>query len=501
MLVSGGRGSTIDIAYAESLLDSGLHKGDRNETKNRKLLGYHDVFIPDGKPNRLFSTLWYRTYRYIELTVKTKEEALEINDFYGIFTAYPFQRKAEFNSEDTSLKNIWNVGWRTARLCANETYYDCPYYEQLQYIGDTRIQALISLYVTGDDRLMRNALQMFHYSQVAEGITQSRYPSAFPQMIPPFSLYWIDMVHDYHTFRNDTAFVKQFLPGIQNVLAWYEKYINSDSLLGNVPWWNFVDWASDFEKGVPTGNDDEGSAILTLQYVYALDRAADLFSFFKKPGEAQYYLSLAEKLRQSAKNTCLDNKRQLFADTPKKTAFSQQVNILAVLTNTVPETQQKAIMEQILTDTTLTPSSTYFKFYLFEALRKSGLGDKFLNSLDSWKNMLAQNLTTFPEEENNTRSDCHAWSASPIIEFLSTVCGIEPSEAGFKTVKIEPNLGSLTSVNAKMPHPLGTIEVNLKRKASSGIQATVTLPEGLTGNFIWNNEKIALKQGKQTISR
>ena len=29
-----------------------------------------------------------------------------------------------------------------------ETYFDTPYYEQLQYIGDTRIQALISLYMT-----------------------------------------------------------------------------------------------------------------------------------------------------------------------------------------------------------------------------------------------------------------------------------------------------------------------------------------------------------------
>ncbi|WP_372490084.1 hypothetical protein [Chitinophaga sedimenti] len=32
------------------------------------------------------------------------------------------------------------MGWRTSRLCAYETYMDCPYYEQLQYIGDTRIR-------------------------------------------------------------------------------------------------------------------------------------------------------------------------------------------------------------------------------------------------------------------------------------------------------------------------------------------------------------------------
>jgi hypothetical protein len=94
----------------------------------------------------------------VQLEVQTKNEPLVINDLYSDFTAYPFQEKASFTSDNNRLKDIWNVGWRTARLCANETYMDCPFYEQLQYIGDARIQSLISLYVSGDDRLMRQAL-------------------------------------------------------------------------------------------------------------------------------------------------------------------------------------------------------------------------------------------------------------------------------------------------------------------------------------------------------
>jgi alpha-L-rhamnosidase len=74
------------------------------------------------------------------------------------------------------LQQIWDIGWRTAQLCAGETYFDCPYYEQLQYEGDTRIQSLISLYVTGDDRLMRKAILDFYHSRVPEGLTQGRYP-------------------------------------------------------------------------------------------------------------------------------------------------------------------------------------------------------------------------------------------------------------------------------------------------------------------------------------
>jgi len=62
---------------------------------------------------------------------------------------------------------------------------------------------LISLYISGDDRLVRNALSDFDESRIYEGLTRSRYPSANPQLIPTFSLFWIDMVNDYWMLRDD----------------------------------------------------------------------------------------------------------------------------------------------------------------------------------------------------------------------------------------------------------------------------------------------------------
>ncbi len=124
--------------------------------------GFEDVFLPDGGEHRMFRPLWWRTYRYMRLDVQTASEPLVIEDLHGTFTAYPFVARARFESEDPTLRKIWDVGWRTARLCAHETYVDCSYYEQLQYAGDTRIQALVSLYVTGNDRLVTNAIELLH---------------------------------------------------------------------------------------------------------------------------------------------------------------------------------------------------------------------------------------------------------------------------------------------------------------------------------------------------
>jgi alpha-L-rhamnosidase len=502
LLVTRGKGSTIELAYAEALLDDGRKKGNRNETQNKKLYGYFDVFIPDGGSNRLFRPLWYRTYRFLEMRITTGDEPLAINDFYGIFTAYPFKEKGSFTGSDPALKNIWDVGWRTARLCANETYYDCPYYEQLQYVGDTRIQALLSLYVAGDDRLMRNALTLYDQSRLPEGITQSRYPTEVAQMIPPFSLFWIDMIHDYYRFRDDPEFVEGFLPGIGGTLSWFERHLNENHLLSELGWWNFVDWAKEFERGVPEGaKEDEGTAIISLQLVYALDRAAEIFDRFGKHHEAAYYREQANAIRKAVYEQCYDTQKQMFADTPEKRHFSQHANVMAILTDAIPPDQQRSLMQRILSDGSLTQCSIYFRFYLMNALKKAGMADQYLDNLNIWKEMLAQGLTTFPEETNEPRSDCHAWSSSPMIEFLATVCGIEPSAPGFKKVKIEPHLGKLTEANGVVPHPLGNIDVKLKRKGSSGITAEITLPRGVSGNFVWNGATVELKAGTQVISR
>ena len=101
---------------------------------------------------------------------------------------------------------------------------DCPYYEQLQYAGDTRIQALVSLYMSGDDRLVRNAIAQLNDSRTPEGATYSRAPSRLQQYIPPFSLWWIGMVHDFWTYRDDPQFVREMLPGVRQVLTFFSRY-------------------------------------------------------------------------------------------------------------------------------------------------------------------------------------------------------------------------------------------------------------------------------------
>lgn len=501
LFVSKGKGSTIKLTYAEALLTKDRRKGNRDDIDGKEVIGNYDVFHPDGGADRVFRPLWQRTYRYIQLDITTAEEDLTIRDFCGQYTGYPFRSTASFSSNDTSLQRLWDVGWRTARLCAGETYYDCPYYEQLQYEGDTRIQSLISLYVSGDDRLMRKALIDFNNSRVPEGLTQGRYPSSRLQVIPPFSLYFVSMVYDYFMHRKDEAFVQRFLTPVRGVLDWYEAHMDKDKgMLGPMKWWNFVDWNLSFNGGVPDGADDGNSSIISLQYVYTLQQAASLFEHFGKNAEAAHYKTLAAEISSSVYRHCFNRTKGLMANTPEKISYSQHAGIMGVLTGSIPATEAKGVMNAVLTDTSLSQATFYYRFYLTRALKKAGMADLYYAQLKPWRDMLKAGLTTFAENPDPTRSDCHAWSASPNYDFLATICGIVPDQPGFSSVRIEPALGELQSVTGSMPHPDGTIRVSLQRKGAKGVTGEINLPLQLTGTFIWQGKAMPLKGGTQRIN-
>ena len=498
--VSGGSGSTLSLTYAEALRDAEGQKGNRNEIEGKTIRGVKDIIRPDGGTGRRYQTLWFRTYRYVQLDVETADEALRIHDLHGIFTAYPFELKASFSSDVDWLADMWDINWRVARLCAGETYYDTPYYEQLQYIGDTRIQALISLYMSGDDRLVRQAISHFDASRIPEGITASRYPTEVKQFIPTFSLIWVAMVHDYWMHRDDLAYVQTMLPGIRDVIAYFERLVDDVGLVGSVPWWPYVDWARGWQLGRPPGAVDGHSVMISLQFAYALQRAAELEDHLGQPAEADRYRGLADAIISSARSKAWDEGKQVFRDAIETDDVSQQTNTMAVLVGAVAEEEQTDFMQRILADTSMTQSTYYYSYYVLEALREAGLAHEYIDHLIPWQTMLSLGLTTTPEQPEPTRSDSHAWSAHPNYGLLATILGIRPAEPGFRSVQIRPSLGELERAEGVMPHEKGLIEVQLRRTSAGGIRANITLPEGLTGTFDWEGRQTSLHSGTQEIT-
>src|SRR6266568_5543937 len=502
LTVSGGAKSTIRLTYAEALVDSQGMKGNRNE-----IVGIFDEFLPDGSEKRPFVPLAWRTWRYLQLDVNTADQPLRIEDIRSWFTAYPFEERARFQSDDPALSEIWQIGWRTARLDAHDTYMDTPYWERMQYIGDTRIQALISYSVAGDDRLPRQAIQAFNDSRIPDGITRSRYPSSVTQIIPTFSLLWIGMVHDFWLYRGDEEFVKAQIPGTRTVLDWFFDRQRPDGLLGNIPWWPFIDWGKDFGFGVPPQDADGGSSVITLQYIEALRYSADLESAFGDSIRAQRYRESESRAVNAIRKLCWNKTYGLIADTPAHKHYSQHANILGVWLDVIPREQQKYVLTKILSVSDqgftspvpvpdMTKATYYFRFYLARAVEHAGMGDQYLRLLKPWRDMVALGLTTWAEQPEPTRSDSHAWSGHPNFDFLTIVAGVRPKSPGFSTVSIEPHLGLLHKVVSAVPTPKGMIEVNYASK-DTGVSAEINLPGNMSGELIWKGKTFGLHSGHQ----
>jgi alpha-L-rhamnosidase len=496
---SGGKDASITLNYAESMYTKYPLKGNRNVIEGKQLLGRKDSLISDGSNNQKFVSLTYRTYRYIQVNIKTKNEPIILNDIYGTFTGYPFKLTSSLTTSNVEMNKILDIGWRTARLCAYETYMDCPYYEQLQYIGDGRIQAMVSLYNSGDDRLVKNAINLIDFSRQPEGVTLSRHPSYTPQFIPTFSLWYIGMLQDYSRYAADIDFIKGKMGGVRQILGYFKSYQLADGSLKNTPQWMFTDWVENKEWKSGSGpiGANGTSAVLDLQLLWAYQVAADLENKVGTPAFATQYLTSIELLKKTIRAKYWDSNKKLFADREEKDEFSQHTNSLAILTGMVSSQEASQIANQLITNSQLAPASIYFKYYLHQALIKAGLGNDYLTWLDKWRENISMGLTTWAETSNveNTRSDCHAWGSSPNIEFYRTILGIDSDGLAFSKVKIMPHLGQMTDIKGAIPHPKGSVSASYKMENGKwNIQ--IELPKTITGNLIWKGKTIPLKEGQ-----
>ncbi len=501
LVTSKGRNAKIKIQYQEALFDEDNRKGDRNVWQNKSMKGYYDVFISDGGKQREIEPLWIRVYRYVKFFVETEDEEIVIHDFQNLFTAYPFGQIGSFTSNDIQLDHIWEVSWQTVRLCALESYMDCPYYEQLQYIGDTRIQALISMFVAGDDKLVKNAIDQFYNSMQPMGLTKSSHPQVGIQIIPPFSLVYISMIHDYFMLRDDENFIKQYLPGIQFILNWFIPKISNNGMLGPIPYWNHIDGGTEeFEAGSPPGITEGNSSHMSILLALSIRDAIEMFKFFGYSFDAENYEKIADKLIEATLHNCWDEDKGLIAETPSKQMYSQHTNSIAILTDVFSNDQSLQIAKKIIQDTSLAQATLYYNFYVFQALKKAGLGNEMLNQLDKWKIFLENGLCTFPEHGLNSRSDCHAWSSHPMYDLLNITCGVAPASPGFQTVVITPQLGQLNDVSGIVFHPFGNITTTFRKVKDNKLKCLIILPEGLAGSLVWNSEVYPLENGENNYT-
>lgn len=448
-------------------------KKDRLDSSNGHIVGPFDevkLEILEGQTTT-YEPFWFRTFRVMRFELAVGSGPIILRSFEATQVNYPLAVKAEYlDSDDSDSQNIWDVSIRTLRNCMFDGYSDCPFYEQLQYSGDSRSVGLFHYLLSGDDRLIRQAIVNFAASTTYEGLTQSRFPSHVPQLIAGFPLYWILQVSDHYLYFGDKAFTKSFLPRIDGVLEFFDAHVGKRGLVEGLPAdvWQYVDWVTSWgatddhpDKGVPTsGRKNNLHTYFSLLYAFVLQKAAQLARDVGRPGHATEYETRASSLVKAVQTHCFDGTfyTDSTADVADASAYSQHCQVFAILARAVqPHDRGRLLHSAFSPDSTFSRCSYVMKFYAFRAFAMAGddVYEAFWpNMWDPWRAMLANNLSTWEEDDVRQRSDCHAWGSVPIYEYCTEVAGVRPVGAGCGKILFKPRLGLSRRIRAKVT--LGT---------------------------------------------
>jgi hypothetical protein len=491
--VSGGQGSRISLTYAESYSiesDSGARpvKRIRDDAVNGRISGNGDKVTASGR-EQVYEPFLFRTFRFVRIVVETADEALTLAAPSFRETGYPLEVTSGIRSSEPWLEPLWDMSVRTLQRCMHETYMDCPYYEQLQYTMDTRLQMLYTYAASGDDRLARKALADYHGSLLPEGILQSRWPSDLPQVIPAFALHFVFMLEEHWWQTGSPSEFRRYRPTVDAVLDWFDRKSGPDGLVADLGHWDFADWVEEWGKraGVPFAVDKGPSTIHNLVHAAALQAASRMMCETGREGVAAEYDNRAAKIMEAVDRLCWSEEEGLFMEGPGFDDFSQHAQVWAVLCGLAEGDRARRVMEGALRRPGLAKCSFPWMFTMFRALEKADMYHETESLWNLWRGLISQHLTTIPETPFNTRSDCHAWGSLPLYEFPRKVLGVNQAAPGWDKVIIEPKALFLADASGEASTPKGPVYVAWHRRNGmfclqcrlpEGMQAEIRLPDG-----------------------
>ena len=503
-----GAGSRVSWTWTESARnDADKRKGHRDEIVGKFLEGFGDVFVADGKGSGVFSSPWFRCGRWCRLDIETGDVPLEIRDLSVVESRYPLEMESAFATpDDPSFADIRRICTRAMQMCCHEMLFDCPYYEQQMYPGDTRVQLQVLSALTRDDRMIKRAIEIYDLNTRDDGMCPMNYPTRGLQESLTYTLCYLCMYGDYVDSHADRAWLRARLPGLRKSMAGCEYYENASGLLENVPGWCFMDWTVGWDSGgtAPGSRMGEGvNAEINLFWLLAMQSAAKTERALGNALQAAYWEEKAARLKEAIVTAFWSDARGLVADTPARKDFSEHAQALAILADALPKEKAETAFGHLVADADLKRCTVYFTYYLFDAYFKMGRADLFLKRLDLWRDYVKIGVTTLLESPDSgkngqieARSDCHAWGAHPLWFMQTGLAGVRSAAPFFEKVRIAPCPGGLRRLTVRHPHPKGWIEADLAFDGEK-VSGAVTTP--VPGTFVYGGRETVLKAGLNTL--
>lgn len=444
-----------------------------------------------------------RGFRYAVVTIRGAAGPVKLHEVYMVQSTYPVAEAGTFQSSDALLNDIWSISQHTTRLCMEDTFVDCPAYEQTFWVGDSRNEALVNYYVFGELDIVKRCLRLVPGSKDRSPLYMDQVPSGWTSVIPNWTFFWVLATAEYIEHTGDKAFAAEMWPHVRFTLEHYLTYINAQGLL-EMRGWNLLDWA-------PIDQPNEG--IVTHQNLFlakTLQQAAQMAEVAGTANEGAAFAESAALLAQAINDRLWDERRGAYldcihADGRRSDIYSMQTQVVALLCE-VAQDERRAQLEAYLLQppaSFVQIGSPFMSFFYYEALEAMGHVPAMLDDIRrNYGLMVANDATTcwemypnFKENRANadllTRSHCHAWSAGPAYFLGRNVLGVKRLDHGWSKVKIEPAPSDLKWARGAVPLPNGGVievdwsieggEMSLRVSAPEDVELDVRLPAGMTG--------------------
>jgi alpha-L-rhamnosidase len=478
----GGAGSRLLVSFFEGL-DPGpplrvqWPAGSNNALSLRIRGGLQsfESFLPYG-------------VRYIAL-YHTGSTPLELRGL-RVLTANCGSRPRGFlQTSDALLNGIYRVGAQSVVSATDDTFTDCPTFEQVNWNFDNRMCLLTDALTCANTPVAANSLLLFAEDPDYPGLARSQYPSAWDNRIPLWSFHWIMACRDHHWMTGDLQFVESVFPqvasGIEEALA----MINPEGLLEwNTPdAWHFVEWGHGRDDDHPICGGEQAGLL------GALDAACALAALVDKKWIARWRRARG-RLASAVRRWMWNEKRQAFtdsilADGSQSDASSQVTNAMMALYGAGTEDWARQVAQRIHQgDRQLLPyGSPCGAYYVLELFDQIGMVDELFAVLRSrWGEIvLAGDTTTwehFGEFGNAgwpTRSRCHPYSSYVVKYLVKYLLGIEAMAPGFRRVRVRPNPpAELEECHGAIPTPHGLVRCGWVRE-NGKLTLNVEAPAGV----------------------
>ena len=473
-------GTVLDFYCFEALLDS----EPQHMYGNRAAFRY---VCREGL-QRYVSEL-RRGYRYLSVTVRNAYRPVSFTKFETLFSAYPADERGSFACSDPLLESIWHVGRHTLRCCMEDTFTDCPGYEQTYWVGDGRNEALVCLAAFGEWEFVRRCAELPAHSLYRSPVPESQVPSGWQNILPAWSLLWVQMVEEYYRHSGDRAFLESIYPAVERSLEAFRTHLAENTGLLSIKAWNLFDWArTDTSHELVTHN--------SLFLIEAFERAARIARALKDADGAERWNRYRRDLTDAVNRFLWSEEGRGYIDsihgdgTPSG-SVSQPTNTLAVLYGAA-EGERMRMIARYLTDPPETMVQFGSPFGCSSCSRRSAARQSTTSCFRSCASggascsRPAHDVLGDVPGVREGRADAEPLSrmSSAPTYFLSLYqLGVSPEEPGFARVRIAPQPCDLSWARGTVPTPIGDVRVSWSRDERS-FTLEAELPPAMGGRIV-----------------